>query len=107
MSGLTEDLIETVNKLEPFGIGNPKPVFLVQDVKIMFIDVVKEKHIKVRFTDGTTSEHAFCFGALGTQLGNFLMSAKGKNVDLLATAEMSEWQGKKQKSIKIEDVVAI
>ena len=107
LSGLTEDLIETVAKLEPFGIGNPKPVFLVQDVKIMFIDVVTEKHIKIRFTDGTTSDHAFWFGGVGTPLGNFLMSSKGKNIDLLATAEMSEWQGKKQKSIKIEDVVAI
>ena len=105
LNGLNLDLVEKVLQFEPFGIGNPKPIFLIQDVIIIQANIIKEKHISVILKDTEITQKAICFNCIGNELGKFLLSASGKKVSLLVTTDLSNFNNKPQISIKIEDAI--
>jgi single-stranded-DNA-specific exonuclease len=46
---ITPELFQTLQRLEPFGIGNPEPVFSAREVRMMApVRLIKEKHVKLR-----------------------------------------------------------
>ena len=105
LGGLTNEILEKISKFGPFGPGNPKPIFLIQDVLIEHVDIIKDKHILLSLSDNENVERAICFNGIGTEFGNFLLSSKGNLITVIATAELDEWNGQKRKSIKIEDAI--
>ena len=105
LSGLTFEILEKISKFEPFGQGNAKPIFLIQDVLVDYADIIKDKHILLSISDSESSEKAICFNSVDTELGKFLFSAKGKMITILASVELEEYQGYKRKNIKIEDAI--
>jgi single-stranded-DNA-specific exonuclease len=49
LSGITPELIRTVQRMEPFGVGNREPVFVCRNVRVLLPPkVLKEKHAKLR-----------------------------------------------------------
>src|SRR6185436_13849474 len=45
----TLDLLSEVNRLEPFGSGNPQPVFASRNVKVVERPrVIKDRHLKLK-----------------------------------------------------------
>jgi single-stranded-DNA-specific exonuclease len=49
LSGITPDLIRTVQRMEPFGVGNREPMFIARKLRVLLPPkVLKEKHIKLR-----------------------------------------------------------
>ena len=48
---ITPDLFQAVHRLEPFGMGNPEPVFTSRDLVLMAPPrVMKEKHVKLKLS---------------------------------------------------------
>jgi single-stranded-DNA-specific exonuclease len=46
---ITPELFQALKRLEPFGMGNPEPVFSARDVRMMTpVRVIKDKHVKLR-----------------------------------------------------------
>jgi single-stranded-DNA-specific exonuclease len=46
---ITPNLFHALKRLEPFGMGNPEPVFSAHNVRMMTpVRVMKEKHVKLR-----------------------------------------------------------
>ena len=70
MEGLDLDLLEEMHLLEPFGNGNPEPVFLLRD---MFLQDVRK------------------MGKDGQHLGLFLRDEQGKTIKLVAFYAEKEW----------------
>ena len=105
LSGLSIDFVDYISQLEPFGIGNAKPIYLIQDVNVFDVRVLKDKHIMLVIGDEQITQRAICFNCIGTDFGNTLLSSKGKTINILATAESDEWQGKRRLNIRIEDVI--
>jgi single-stranded-DNA-specific exonuclease len=57
---VTPQLFEFLEKLEPFGMGNPGPVFTASGVRVLAPPrVLKEKHIKLRVRQDGSSLSAF------------------------------------------------
>ena len=46
---ITPDLFQALRRLEPFGMGNPEPVFAARNLRLMAVPrVMKEKHVKLK-----------------------------------------------------------
>jgi len=46
---VTPDLFHALRQLEPFGVGNPEPVFVARDVRLLAPPrIVKDKHVKLK-----------------------------------------------------------
>jgi single-stranded-DNA-specific exonuclease len=49
LSGITPELIQTVQRMEPFGVGNREPMFIARKLRVLLPPkILKEKHIKLR-----------------------------------------------------------
>jgi len=53
LSGISPDLIRSVQRMEPFGVGNREPVFIARNLRVLLPPkVLKEKHAKLRLGQG-------------------------------------------------------
>jgi single-stranded-DNA-specific exonuclease len=48
---ISHDLFQALRRLEPFGMGNPEPVFAAHNLRVMVMPrVIKEKHVKLKLS---------------------------------------------------------
>lgn len=92
---------ENLKKLEPFGMGNPQPLFLIKD------SLVKEsysfssgKHMRLNLLkEGVPIE------AVGFNMGQFTNSLKtNQKIHLLCTIDINEFKGIKKVQAKVKDI---
>lgn len=50
---VTPALVNELKRFEPYGVGNPGPILLLKDIKVMDIKVLKGAHLKLALTDGS------------------------------------------------------
>jgi single-stranded-DNA-specific exonuclease len=97
-------LVEELSKFEPFGAGNPKPVFLTKDLFVMDDPyVMKEKHLKMYLSDnnGRRFEAVWWDGA--DKLKGRTLKPKSR-IEIAYTAEANSWQGNTRLQLVIEDI---
>ena len=104
-SAVNLDFFTQVDKLSPFGSGNPEPKFLLEDVKILNSKIVGEKHIKsiIGSKDGSVIK-SISFNSIETDLGQFLLNKKGKNFNTIGKLSLNEWKGEKNVEFIIDDI---
>ena len=107
-SAVNLDFFTQVDKLSPFGSGNPEPKFLLEDVKILNSKIVGEKHIKsvIGSKDGSIIK-SISFNSIETDLGQFLLNKKGKNFNTIGKLSLNEWKGEKNVEFIIDDISVI
>jgi len=99
---LNLELVSELKKLEPFGMGNEKPVFLIKDVEPYFIDRVgKEKnHLKFVIKTGTKNISVICFG-----MGEYAEELKKhKKVDFACHISKNVWNDKESVQLQAIDI---
>ncbi len=101
--------IEELELLEPFGKGNPTPLFAEKNIRISNVSYFgKDSNIAKWYMDkgdGKSKIEGICFGK-GTELKNLLLSQTGVNtsmVDLIFTPTVNEYMGKKSIQLKTVD----
>ncbi|NLK73218.1 MAG: single-stranded-DNA-specific exonuclease RecJ [Clostridiales bacterium] len=102
MQDLTMELIDTLNKLEPFGHKNERPLFLIRSLEIFNVSLMgpKKEHIKFICKD----EHENILEAVG-----FNMSEKYKTldnprkIDLVGFPEKNSYNGVRKIQFLISD----
>ena len=90
LSQVTEETVRLLEKLEPFGIGNPAPRFLCSDVQALSLRAVgaQGKHLKCAFRQGDDLRDGIFFGGgawAGCPAGSFRMAM---------TPVLNEFRGK-------------
>ncbi|UCD85965.1 MAG: single-stranded-DNA-specific exonuclease RecJ [Deltaproteobacteria bacterium] len=95
---ITEKLIEELNLLEPYGAGNPEPVFATTGLKLMDSWIVGNNHLKLKI-----KEKGRIYSAIGFRMADRypLPSAK---VDLAFVPQFNEWEGVRSIQLKVKDV---
>lgn len=71
---LTPDWIECVALLEPFGMGNPEPVFVARELRVLQPPkLMKEKHVKLRVSHlAENGKQPRAFDAIGWRMAEQL-----------------------------------
>jgi len=74
LGDVTPHLLEEVSRLEPFGHGNPEPVFLTKNVNLLLPPkLIKEKHIKLRVNQKVPGlKNSFNYEAMGWRMAERL-----------------------------------
>lgn len=94
-------LLESLEALEPYGAGNPQPLFGIFGVRVSGIQPVGEgKHLRLNFTKGNTYFSAMKFGAT---LNDFPYR-DGDMVDLAVRIEKNEFRGEIKPSVQVRDI---
>ena len=105
--GAQPELTDWLEKLGPFGSGNPEPRFVLPDCKVKFAKPVGETgaHISCRLDDGSgVTLNAIAFQAGGAPLGNLLLdAADGRHIHILGRLKRDNFRGGRAMQIEIED----
>jgi len=103
-AGASIDLVTTLERVAPFGTGNPEPRFVVTDARIARADVVGERHVRCILSGaGGGRLKAVAFRSLETDLGRALLGAGGRPLHLAGTLRVDRWNGRETPQLLIED----
>lgn len=98
---LSTDILRYVQELEPFGMGNPAPLFGLYGMTLSEITPVGGgKHLRVSVTQGRYTVRCMKFG---TTLEEFPYHP-GDVLDLAVTLDAKEYNGKNTLSVYIKDI---
>ena len=100
--GLSEvdfELASELARLQPFGIGNPSPVLISENVLVDSVSLLSDKHLRVRFADATCSRNAVGWNMHGNKL-----LRKGERVHVAYHVELNTYQGISAVQLIIKEV---
>lgn len=102
---LTVAFSNAVERLQPFGMGNPKPKIVLHGGFISSVRIVGSGNVKLTLMSEKGTTDAILFWGAETQLGKALLAAKGRHVDVMGTVMTNEYQTQQSAQIKIEDAM--
>lgn len=96
-SDITWDLVDILNRFEPFGQANPEPVFLTRSVEVVDAQYVGKSlnHLKLALRHAGKKIDAIGFCMPGIRLSS------GDSIDALYTISVNEWNGNRDIQVKI------
>ena len=99
----TIDLALELERLEPFGIGNPRPRFLCEGLRLAGpAQLLKEEHLKLRVRSGDGE-----IPALAWRRGELAEKLVGATViDAVATLKVNRFRGRLEPQLEIQDLRA-
>lgn len=102
LDDLTAEVVQSIQMLEPFGMGNADPVYELRDCFVTGSSELKNNHLKIFLENKYGNKiGAIVFGAIGTPLGDYLVASEGKTITVLATVDLF----REKPSLKISDIV--
>ncbi len=100
-SDISLALAKGIQRLEPYGVGNPVPVFVIRGATVNEIVGISDgKHTKIGFGDGTKSLSAMYFSVCPKDLGIYV----GDSVDVMFNIDVNEWGGRESVQLIIRDL---
>ncbi len=98
---ITTEQVEEMYLLEPFGVSNPVPLFLVRNVNVFeVISIGAGKHTKFIVGDGDDRFAALCFRHAQTEYEIY----PGDKVDILFNMDINDFQGNKSVQLLVKDI---
>jgi single-stranded-DNA-specific exonuclease len=101
---LSLDLVEELKALEPFGAGNPKPVFMTRNLHLVYEPrVLKEKHLKLTIAGADGKRHdAIWWDGVEKSKGQPL--SQGTSIELAYSLEANTWNGNTRLQLVVQDI---
>jgi single-stranded-DNA-specific exonuclease len=100
---INRQLVQEIERLAPFGAGNPRPFFLSRHVQVVgYPQILKGRHLKfrVRGADGTVLK------AIGFNLAHVTVHT-GEYVDIVYELREETWRGRSELSLRLSDIDVI
>ena len=99
----TPKIYRIIKQMEPFGIGNPKPIFIFKKlINNIPPKIVGENHIKFQFTDYLTNHltDAIWFNSIDS----YNMVKNAHFMDVVGTIDENVYKGNRNMQILIKDI---
>jgi single-stranded-DNA-specific exonuclease len=84
LSDIKMNTVNEINTMAPFGEGNPRPVFCSKGVKVLNKQILKDKHLKLKLSNG--------IDAIGFNMAE-LAENIGQTVNIAFKPIINEWNG--------------
>ena len=99
LDDLDDDALGWISTLEPFGSGNPKPIFLTRRARVLEARYVGKtgQHIRLKVVGGQQRWTALAFNQAERWVDGSAM------VDLVYSVSKDHWQGEEQLTLKVLD----
>ena len=108
VNDLNLDLINGIEQLQPFGKGNPEPVFILKDIKIDSIKIIKNKHLLIFFENDLGNKiKGICFNSKKTILGDYLEKFNQYKFLFSCTVTADKFTSEPVPQIIIKDIMKI
>jgi single-stranded-DNA-specific exonuclease len=103
-AGVTDELLDLIARVGPYGQGNPSPRFAFPATNVKFAKIVGENHVRcaLQSADGTKLE-GIAFRAAGEPLGDLLLNAGGMPLHVAGSVKRSSFNGRERIEVNIED----
>jgi len=95
---LTTALVDDLQRLAPFGAGNPEPLVCIRGLRVMEKKVVGTEHLRLKLGRGRHYLHAIAWRMAGRQLPEL--------VDLAGIPEIDTWGGGSRLQLRVKDIKA-
>jgi single-stranded-DNA-specific exonuclease len=107
------DLLKELSKLEPFGMGNAKPKFIIRDLQKVKANLIgkTQEHISCVFSYKTAlgfsgNLQAVSFRSANTPLAEILLDPKyTKPMNVAGQLNINSWMGVEKVQLLIEDIL--
>ncbi|MBF0491250.1 MAG: single-stranded-DNA-specific exonuclease RecJ [Deltaproteobacteria bacterium] len=97
LSDIDEALMEQLSLLEPFGAGNPEPLFQLDEACVSSAQILQEKHLKILLKDGLRLVESIGFGMFQAY------ADLPQKISLAFQAQWNEWNGSRRIQLKLGD----
>ncbi len=96
---ITPGLIKSLSRLEPHGIGNPAPMFLIRKSPLRSIQLLKQKHLKFMIGEEKVIE------ALWWNAAEHRSKIAGaRDLSIMCRLEINKWNGRENCQLIVVDV---
>lgn len=104
----TLELIELLEQAGPYGTAHPSPVFAFPAHRVLYADRAGGDHIRctIASSDGKRLK-AIAFRAMGTELGELLLSEKQLALHIAGRLTVDDWSGARVPCLHIEDAARV
>ncbi len=99
LSDITIDAVNDIRTLEPFGSGNPEPVFYSGNLEVIDSRIVGDNHLKLRVREGDTMHDA-----IGFNLAGISGAMQGSLINMIYTPELNRWNGTERVQLRMLDL---
>lgn len=102
LAHLNEELVQTLDRLAPFGIGNAEPLFVADDVKLSLPPaVVSRNHLKLTIRQNGRDLDCIGFG-MGHMAG--VIAQNGGTLSVAFVPTINVWQNRSRLQLKLRDI---
>ena len=104
----TLELIELLEQAGPYGTAHPAPVFAFPAHRVLYADPAGGDHIRLTLAaaDGKKLK-AVAFRAMGTELGELLLSERQMPLHIAGRLTIDDWSGARVPCLHVEDAARL
>ena len=105
---INNELLNLIEQMEPYGKGNEEPQFLIENVIIQNIQVLKNKHILIFLkNDLNINLKGVFFNSFNTEIGDYICKHNNYKFDLLCSIKRDKFTDKNIPQIQLSDAKVI